>query len=541
MRGCAHVRRMRPVLSSLLLAATLACSAEQSAAPALDTWLTGAEPERSDLLLVTIDTLRADRIGVYGNDAARTPTMDALARAGTRFEHARTPLPRTTPALASLMTGLWPHHHGAREVWEDVEHGTRLATVLQGQGYLTLGVSASRAASDQQGFGQGFDELLLQTESEHGGGEGASVTDAALELLARREADSTGPLFLWVHYMDPHYPYSPPGSYGPSEGKNCRELAGMYKRRGQIFVNRDGSAEKALGDCLSLYDAEVAYIDGELGRLLEGVASARAGRQGVVVLTSDHGENFGEDGLFYQHGPSLNEASLRIPLIVAGPGLRAGAIDTRSSRLEDLAPTLLSLLGVPKASQPDFDGANLSARLRKGGSAAEAPNPPAFAESGGALMFDFHPALVSGRDRTGYCINGDRFSFCWRKDGKDFLFDRQSDPGLDRDVGDAFPEERERLLAARDRWGPERPRRHSVSVGRFKLEERPRLEGGYDRVLYDLSASKGEARDVSAAHPAEFERLARLLDEWTGELPGVRDRVLSPSDEAGLRALGYVE
>jgi arylsulfatase A-like enzyme len=319
----------------------------------------GGAPARPDLILVTVDTLRPDRLA-----AVPTPNLDRLAARGTSFSQATTPFPRTTPALASLFTGLWPQHHGSREVFEPFHSGDTLAEVLKGSGYATAGVTANSAAGSRQNLDRGFDRFVELPDREDVHGD--RVTAAALRLAGN--APASQPLFLWVHYMDPHYPYAPPTDFPQPPALRCRRLmddarAGRVAK-GQMLSNRDGVAEAALAECRQLYDAEIAYTDAQIGTLLEGLS--RLGRLdgALVVFTSDHGENFGEGGLYYEHGPNLHDAGLRVPLVVAGPGI-AHRRDDAVIRLEDLMPTLLRLVGVPPERVPRTDG--LSRRAGCGG------------------------------------------------------------------------------------------------------------------------------------------------------------------------------
>jgi membrane-anchored protein YejM (alkaline phosphatase superfamily) len=155
----------------------------------------GASTPLRDLLLITVDTLRADRLGSYGYRSARTPVIDALAATGIRFEQATTPIPRTSPGIASLMTGLWPHHSGSREVAQPIGAATTLANVLCEAGYTTLAVSANRAAGPDQNFDRGFDSFLNQSAN------ASEVNQQVIGLLEKVRGRS--PLFVWVHYVDP--------------------------------------------------------------------------------------------------------------------------------------------------------------------------------------------------------------------------------------------------------------------------------------------------------------------------------------------------
>jgi arylsulfatase len=496
-----------------------------------------------DVVLITVDTLRADRVGAYGRVGARTPHMDGLARAGTTFLQATTPFPRTTPALASLLTGLWPHHHGSREVGAPMQVRPTLAETLSRRGYATLAVSANGAAGPAQRFDLGFDRFVDRVALASDRAE--LVSERALALL--REVPQGRPLLLWAHYVDPHFPYEPPAAFrDATRGEACRALAGEMRSRrvklAHIHNDRDRLATRALDDCLAAYDGEVAYADAEIGRLLQGLRELGRLERALIVLTSDHGENIGEDGLFYEHGPSVHDASLRVPLIVVGGG-PPGRVDRGVARLEDVMPTLLSLLGEPAEAWPAMDGVDLSPRLAQRRLFAERSEATALAEAGSDLFVESHQQVRSGRPRGLCCLNGPRFSLCdkpgwpWPK-----LFDRSSDEELRHDVSDAYRRERRELMRARRLWPVGEARQRTARDAEYKLVERPRWQGGYQRSLYALGSDPGEERDLSAERPEVVERLARALEPWVAQVAlAAQERAEPPVDQEQLRALGYVQ
>ncbi len=378
-------------------------------------------PERPDIILITVDTLRADRLGVYGYAAAQTPNIDALGRSGVVFANATVPLPRTTPGLASLLTGLGTDGHGSREVWEPVkvDKGQRLAEVLSEAGYATFGLSANSAAGKRQGLGAGFDKFLDYRDIKRTKkrGDADVMTSVALDMID--DVDPETPVFLWVHYVDPHWKYGPPKKRWKQQpaGKACRALQSKIKRKqlslGNMFVDADGIATDVFDDCSGLYDAEVAFTDHEIGRLIEGLQELGRWDDALRVFTADHGENMGEDGLFFAHGPSLADAALRVPLMIAGPTIPAGRYDGGIAIIEDVMPTLLDLAQVDDKLWPEFDGDSLQWRWND-----DIEYPPevaslAVSESGGALHPDTTSYVVSGRQKSKYCYNGPRYSMCY--------------------------------------------------------------------------------------------------------------------------------
>lgn len=505
--------------------------------------IAGCQQRPRDVILISIDTLRADALGVSGRETAKTPVIDALAKRGTRFTHGYAPMPRTTPGLASMLTGLWPHHHGSREVRSPVLNGTFLTTPLKKAGFATIAVTANPTAGTDQGFDRDFD-FFKQSMSYRA----SKVTDLVADAV--REVPSDQPVFVWAHYYDPHWPYHPPAAHRTARANACSELTMLD--RGQKQSNVGGAAAGAMESCQAAYDSEIAYTDREVGRLLEALDAEGRLDRALVILTSDHGENFGEDELYYAHGRSVHEAGLRVPMIIAGPGVRKGHVEHSVFRLIDLPDTVVSLLGIEGARMPpDTDGADRSAVLRwslretlerlMGEEEPSAPPPLTFAESGGALLVKDHTALLAGRPRTGYCINDGQYSLCWSKAKSAALYDRNSDPELETDIRREQPDLYARLDGAKKRWSPGATRLRSVSDGRYKVIQRPRLEGGYSLVMVDLERDPAETTDIKDEHSETFEQLSNALEAWTKDVPGYIQEQLTDEQEAQLRALGYVE
>ncbi len=267
-----------------------------------------------NLILVTIDTLRADHLGCYGYAKASTPNLDKLAQRGTLFENAVTHAPLTTPSHASMFTGNYPTVHKVRDTGGFVLQGqnTTLAEMLRQAGWETAAFVGASVLKKSFGFAQGFSIYDDQMPKPDRGAavefperKAAEVVDRALSWLGGRPAGK--PFFLWVHVFDPHSPYDPPA---PLRG----------------------------------YDGEVTYADQQLGRLFE-----RAPENTVIAVLSDHGESLGDHGE-YTHGVFLYDSTLRIAFMLSGPGVPRKLRVKQQARTIDLAPTLLELLGV-KASQ----------------------------------------------------------------------------------------------------------------------------------------------------------------------------------------------
>jgi arylsulfatase A-like enzyme len=520
---------------------------------------------RPDLIVIVVDTLRADYLGVTGRATARTPNIDGLIRRGTFFANAITPMPRTTPAVASMMTGLWPKRHGCREVGETVESGTLLAEVLRASGYTTIAVSANQAAGPDQNLERGFVHFVSHNDIHRryvgrlyddlsdapptATGSAEATTREALALVEAAPADT--PLFLWTLYFDPHLLYRPPSPWQEQvDAPRCWELYERYTKKTphlawEAMSDFGGVATRGLADCQKLYDAEIAYTDHEIGKLLAGLR--RVGRldNAVVVFTSDHGENFGEGGVFFEHGDNAHDAGLRVPLAIAGPGVAENQVLDASVSLVDVTPTLLTLLGIAPEQAPEMDGMDLADVVRgRGSPAGDLAERIVFAESANYMRNQFYGAVLTGRTFQRACINGPRYTFCDVVKDEQVppqLYDHISDPGLTRDIADSHPDEVHALLEARRRWPPGSARERVASTARFKLVQYPRFEGGYTAALYDRTEDPRESRDVSAEHPQVTARLLAALEDWAGDIPRKPPQALDPAVEEAMRKLGYIE
>jgi arylsulfatase A-like enzyme/Tfp pilus assembly protein PilF len=322
------------VLIGVGLSLTLACSppAGPAATPVV------ARPQH--LLLVTVDTLRADRVGSYGYARAKTPAMDALARAGVRFDRAFAPAPITLTSHATLLTGLNPPGHGARHNGMPVRDGVAtLATALADAGFTTAAFVSAFPLDRRFGLARGFavyDDRLPRQDDGRPADEraGASTVDAARAWL---DEHRVAPFFLWVHLFEPHAPYGD-SAHGP--------LARSAQDR---------------------YDDEVAEADRQIARLLDGLGAAR--RSTLVVVAADHGEAFGEHGEV-AHSIFVYDTTLRVPLIMSGPGVPDRSLVVNDAvGLVDVAPTLLALLGRPAITgdgvdlRGSFEGKAVGARV----------------------------------------------------------------------------------------------------------------------------------------------------------------------------------
>jgi len=476
-------------------------------------------PPGPDIVWFTVDTLRADRLGYAGHAGADTPTIDALARRGAVFADATTPLPRTTPALASALTGRTPARHGSVEVGDPIDAVPTVAEALHDAGWHTVGVSAMSVAGPEQGLDRGFETFEVLHDAP-----APEVVDRALALLP----DDGRRRFLWVHTADPHFPYLPPEA---DDADPCarvgRAAASGELMRVDLFVDRDGRARQLLPACEALYDREIAVVDAALAQLLD-----RLGGDPLVVFSADHGEHLGEQGLYYEHGPTVHAANASVPLIVAGPSIPAGPRQGLA-QLTDLAPTTLALAGLDPAPL-DADGHDLSETLTRG---QAIDRPLAGVVSGSALQLRLSTSTIAGRGKR-WCLHDERFSLCHRPRGVT-LHDRARDPELRRDVSSRHPDVRARLAAASETWGPETGRERAVIGARYKLVGRPEVEGGWRWSLFDRAADPHEQEDVAAEHPDVVKELLAQGPALWGDLAGAEP--LDDGQTEQLRALGYVE
>jgi len=314
---------------------------------------TRSEPSQPNLLLIVVDTLRADHLGSYGYPLATSPAIDALAEQGVLFEQAIAPAPWTRPSAATLLTGLLPEtlgltcasHNLPRKGCDVLPAGAlTLAERLAAAGYDTAAVVANIQVDSLFGFAQGYDEFAsvfpdlthdMQARADWSSFKWEDtttrdVTDRALAWLAER-GRARSPFFLYLHYLDPHEPYTPPAEHA------------------QLFASADyDSPYPEVRRDLPLYDGEIHYVDSAVGRVLDSLAAAGLEDNTIVLLTSDHGEAFGEHGaLDRHHGLTLFDDQLHVPLIVRAPGrLKEGVRVTAQVRLVDVLPSLLELMGL---------------------------------------------------------------------------------------------------------------------------------------------------------------------------------------------------
>jgi arylsulfatase len=375
-----------------------------------------------NVLLITIDTLRADHLGTYGYAKRTSPHIDALAARGAVFERAYTFWPKTRGSFVMMMTGRRPSANGYSKTHPIlVDFNPTLASVLKGAGYETAALVDNPNVAARYGYSKGFDayretweEKALESEVARG----RAITAGAVTFL--RERKSEAPFFLWVHYVNPHAPYTPPAPHDTefvdAAATSGRRLPVVRDFHGGIPKQWAVPGKDRLAYYVAQYDGEIATADEEAGSVLDALAASPLAARTLVVLTSDHGESLGEHEYYFDHGEDVFEPSMRIPLIVALPGVATGVRSKALASTLDLVPTVLDALKV--SYPPDLAGTSLLAQ-------AKGQERPAA------------PRLFGENERNLTATWDDRFrlvSTPGESAPKLALYDRASDPGETRDV-----------------------------------------------------------------------------------------------------------
>jgi arylsulfatase len=339
-------------------------------------------PQRLNVLLITVDTLRADHLGCYGDARDTSPNLDALARESLRFTHTESPRAKTTPAIASLLSGRYPHEHGVRDLAQPLASTVPLLQeAMRAAGYRTGAIVGNWVLGDERaGLARGFD-AWCESGSVNSVVPPDHVPECPARLLVDRALDTLGleppnsntifqphldlatgdaPWFLWLHFMDPHGPYDPPQEHDifessapdpippPPERGTLQGSLHNY-RVAEYNVPSDARLADGTIDAARVrdrYDGEIHYADVEIGRLLGRLRDSGMLEHTLVVFTADHGESLGEHMYWFEHGVYAYENTCRVPLIVRMPGAQAGVRDADIS-LVDLAATICELAHVP--------------------------------------------------------------------------------------------------------------------------------------------------------------------------------------------------
>lgn len=373
------------------------------------------------VLLITIDTLRADHLSAYGYRRRTSPRMDELARRGALFEQSYSYWPKTRGSFVAMLTGRIAAQTGYGKSHPVlVDFNPTLASVLKEAGYETAATVDNPNVAASLGYAKGFlryretwEESALATEMDRT----RAITADGVRFL--KDARPERPFLLWLHYVNPHAPYEPPPPFDTAfldaeaaKGPVLHPVDGFHGGVPRPWA-RHG---KPLGYYVAQYDGEIAAVDAEVGRLLDALDASAVRDRTLVVLTSDHGESLGEHDYFFDHGENVFDPSMRVPLILAGPGVEAGVRSDVLATTLDLVPTVLDAVKV--SYPPDLWGESLLPAAR--GEARPA-----------------RPRLVGQNDRNLLAAWDRRFKIVATptEAGAAYaLYDRQEDPGETRDI-----------------------------------------------------------------------------------------------------------
>ena len=384
------------------------------------------------VLVVTVDTLRADRLSSYGYRRATTPNLDRLLASGVRFTQAYTVEPLTNPSVSSIFTSLYPHEHGATRNGLPLRPDLVSLPSRLGRGaFHTAAFVGNWTLRDRlSGLGRHFDDyhevfsrkrwLVMKSEAT-----ADDITSSALQWLAEtRERTPHKPLMLWAHYVEPHAPYRLQEAYVPRLG---------YQKVGELNASQR-------------YDTEVAFVDAAVGELVTGVEKLLGGDELLVVFLADHGESFGRFG-YWGHGRHLYEDGLRVPMGIVWKGTLAPRVVDATASVLDVAPTVLGLLGYPALH--DARGFDWTPVLR--GKAAPPQRVTYFQAHKGAVQSveDLTRARRRGLLEIGILRDGRKETLRLRN-GERLLVDVRRDPGDGKNLVDARSRPSPELLRWRE-------------------------------------------------------------------------------------------
>jgi arylsulfatase A-like enzyme len=401
------------------------------------------------VVLVVVDTLRADRLGTYGNPRATSPHLDRLASDGILYQRAYSQAPWTTASIGSLLTSQYPRTLGIRGERSRLDESwTLLPELFQRRGYATGAVVSHTFCSRQWGFDQGFDSFDESATSSDESRIAATVSDRALSFL---DANRDRPVFLFLHYFDPHFTYvehpdfafdAAPGYTGPvRERVHSRSLTRL----------RDQLTPADVVEMQRIHDSEVAFVDHHLGRVFERLREQGRYDDALVVVTADHGEEFLEHGNL-GHGRTLYDEQLHVPLIVKYPG-RQGQVVEHPVALLDVYPTVAEVAGLALTGE------------ERGRPLREAGKDPARAIVSETERFGSYRTLRV----QGFKLIEDTESRTRR------LFDLADDPGELRNVAADHRQRLREMEHALEQWRAANPRPEEFSTLEISEEERERL------------------------------------------------------------------
>ncbi len=450
-----------------------------------------APPRDPTILLLSVDTVRPDYLSFYGYDRPTTPFLDALLADSFSFEQAYTPVPHTTPATASLLTGAYPHSTGVRTLTDPLsDEVASLTEALRAAGYQTRAVVTNQILSPRRRLNRGFEGYTFTRAAV----EASRTTELALQSI--ESLDRARPAFVWVHYIDPHVPYAPPPELAErfDPGYEGLHRDGFLLEQGRAgpgnpargrSIHRNQLEEPVVDHIRRLYAGEIRDFDDSLAPLWTALRE-KYGEHILLVFTADHGESLGEHDYYWDHGDYVYDATSRVPLAIrlpadhplAGSGRCDGAVS-----LVDVVPTLIEVLDLPwpERLRRQVEGRSLAPCFR----GEDLGDRAVFLESGTS----FFPHLVRRRVRN--------------------------------DVAGRF------RAVVHDDW---------------KLIWTPFQTPDREWELYDLRSDPAETRNLYRADHPRVADLRHRLEAWLEpHEQATRRAPIRPEDEEALRALGYIE
>jgi arylsulfatase A-like enzyme len=387
-----------------------------------------------NVVFVTVDTLRADHLGCYGYPRPTSPAIDRLAARGLLFRHAESVQSATWPAITSLHTSLYPSAHGVVwNGWQPREGITTLAELLRARGFATAAFVTNMLRARHPGFSRvHLARAATQAEQDR------RATDAA---IAHLDHVRDRRFFLWLHLLSPHADYAPPPPHDDAFARGgTSRLDGTMTELVALRERGERLGEEDVARIVDLYDGEVAFADEQVGRLLDALRERGLERTTLVVFSADHGEDLHQHNAYFFHSPSMYSSSLAVPLVLSWPGvLPQGEATDHPASLVDVAPTVLSLLGLPVPSF--FQGHALLEGRRV---PREAARRVAFSETSGRVFGARTPEwrLVYNPEKLHPDAPGGPYPI-----GELELYDLRSDPSEQRDVATERRDVAERLTA----------------------------------------------------------------------------------------------
>jgi len=411
----------------------LLCLAWQSGCEACPSWWPACESrstyEFSNIVFITIDTLRADRLGMYGYFRDTSPILDALASESILFERCFAPMATTYPSHLSLFTGTYPNETGAianvgdrGKAFQPTNRLRTLAQLLRDEGYRTAAFVSAAPLKRYSGLDAGFD-VFTQPE-----GHSRRAQDTNADVFDWLDTTDEQHFFLWVHYFDPHWPYAPLPPFS-DKFHSGPELTAYLEERS--FAPADDKA-MATEIANNYYDAEISYVDEQIGKLLDALRSrGNDWENTIIVVLSDHGEGLGQHGEL-QHGSVWNE-QLHVVLFMRIPGHAPARID-RLMSVADVVPTLMGLTGLPVEDAFRRQASGLDRLSNQPGTTF------ILSQESSA------PRRVSRRDPgPRYTLTGDEWKYVFKEGGETSLFQLSTDPHELVDVIEDQPEVAARL------------------------------------------------------------------------------------------------